>query len=193
MIARRVQAINQYYRRYPPICSMYPRRSTRVLTYPPGSSTASAGRDTLCKLSLYRGESSGGEVPVPLHSCRAAGRKADPSRELPPSSGSSRRVAPGPSARDPDYPFSQTVFCGVLTICRTQQRPHDAWRAGQECRERAESGPTTVALGRTGLQAKAEIPLRVRNGLHRPNRSTFCPSVHRQGCATRDPPKATYL
>ena len=38
----------------------------------------------------------------------------------------------------------------------------------RECRKRAESAPTEVASGRTGVRAKAVIQVRARNWLHRP-------------------------
>jgi hypothetical protein len=44
-------------------------------------------------------------------------------------------------------------------------------RADFEGQQRAESAPTKVASGRTGVRAKAAIPLRARNGLHRPKRT----------------------
>ena len=41
-------------------------------------------------------------------------------------------------------------------------------RSRSVCRSWAESAPSRVASGRTGVWAKAVIPLRARNSLHRP-------------------------
>jgi hypothetical protein len=41
-------------------------------------------------------------------------------------------------------------------------------RADFEGQQRADSAPTAVATGKTGMRAEAAIPLRARNGLHRP-------------------------
>ena len=84
------------------------------------------------------------------------------------------------------YTSPQIPFEFVLSLVHGRRRHKSAsrqlWRSvvGPEFRLRADSFPSGTASGRTGVRAKAIIPLRARNWLDRPLETTlFAPRQQR--------------